>query len=65
MARGTDAEQVYGKQPKLARGSRPEIDVKATVAGWAPGPQPVVDDDQPTRGRYTFRRPPTSPGDRV
>lgn len=66
MARGTDAEP-------LARGSSPSINPNPalvpvlkpreirTVTGWAPAPH-VVDDDQPTRGRYAMRRPPTAPG---
>ncbi|MBA2539625.1 MAG: serine/threonine protein kinase [Deltaproteobacteria bacterium] len=32
-----------------------------TFTGWAPAPS-IVDDDQPTRGRYIMRRPPTAPG---
>jgi eukaryotic-like serine/threonine-protein kinase len=59
LARGTETEPPRGA---LARGSAPQLD-KRTIAGWAPGPSPV-DDDQPTRGRCAVRRPPTSPGDR-
>ncbi len=61
MARGTEP---------LARGSSPSINPNPslvpslsprTVTGWAPAPT-MIDDDQPTRGRYTMRRPPTAPG---
>lgn len=69
IARGTEAEPPH----QLARGSSPAIspnpslvvpgEARAirTVTGWASGPS-VVDDDQPTRGRYVMRRPPTAPG---
>ncbi len=56
-----------------ARGSSPSIEPNPalvplhgprsirTVTGWAPAPN-IIDDDQPTRGRYVMRRPPTAPG---
>jgi len=48
----------------LARGSEP--DLKRTFTGWAPAPSTAdADDDQPTRGRYAMRRPPTAPGSNV
>ncbi len=66
MAHGTEGEP-------FARGSSPAINPNPslmpslsprairTVTGWAPAPA-IIDDDQPTRGRYTMRRPPTAPG---
>ena len=65
MARGTEHPPPGTVISQLARGSSPAIvpnPAIRTVTGWAPAPT-VVDDDQPTRGRYTMRRPPTSPGD--
>ena len=65
LARGTEGEP-------LARGSSPAIHPNPalvpslsprairTLTGWAPAPG--IDDDQPTRGRRTMRRPPTAPG---
>jgi eukaryotic-like serine/threonine-protein kinase len=58
FARGTESEPSHGTY--RARGSAPQID-RRTMAGWAPAPS-LVDDDQPTRGRCAVRRPPTSPG---
>ena len=52
LARGTDLD--------LARGSVPDLEPK-----WAPTPAPALDDDQPTRGRRTFKRPPTAPNIRL
>jgi hypothetical protein len=78
LARGTESErqrpsrslaQQLAPLENPARGSTPSIEPGKlhagsirTFTGWAPAPA-VVDDDQPTRGRYIMRRPPTSPGD--
>ncbi len=79
MARGTETENAGTLISQLAplekppRGSSPAIQPNPAISpqhsirtftGWAPAPR-VVDDDQPTRGRYTMRRPPTAPGDRT
>jgi len=49
--------------PALVAPSLAPIGARAirTLTGWAAGPT-AIDDDQPTRGRYALRRPPTAPG---
>jgi serine/threonine protein kinase len=79
LARGTESDPVAHTSlaHQLApldngvRGSTPSIEPAKlqaqairTFTGWAPAPR-VIDDDQPTRGRYVMRRPPTAPGDRT
>jgi serine/threonine-protein kinase len=49
LARGTEPP------PELARGSEPDL---LRACGWSPTPD---EDDEPTRGRRSMRRPPTAP----
>ncbi|HEY5935242.1 MAG TPA: serine/threonine-protein kinase [Kofleriaceae bacterium] len=49
LARGTEPP------PELARGSEPDLH---RSCGWTPSPD---EDDEPTRGRRSIRRPPTAP----
>jgi serine/threonine protein kinase len=47
----------HGTEHEFARGS--EVDLLQRLGDWAPAPDD--DDDQPTRGRRSLRRPPSAP----